>query len=85
MNRSGGLATQMGVNIFDTLLYLFGGVKDKVINREKPDCVGGILFLEHAKIRWFFSINPEHMGVAKEKVYHKMILDWRRSQSHAEL
>lgn len=54
VNRSGGLATQMGVNIFDTLLYLFGGVKDKVINREEPDCVCGILFLEHAKIRWFF-------------------------------
>ncbi|GAA9708576.1 Gfo/Idh/MocA family oxidoreductase [Helicobacter pylori] len=75
VNRSGGLATQMGVNIFDTLLYLFGGVKEKVINREEPDCVCGILFLEHAKIRWFFSINPEHMGVAKEKVYHKMILE----------
>ncbi|WQT68864.1 Gfo/Idh/MocA family oxidoreductase [Helicobacter pylori] len=75
VNKSGGLATHMGISIFDALIYLFGGVKDKVINRDDPDCVGGILFLEHAKIRWFFSINPEHMGVAKEKVYRRMIIE----------
>ncbi len=75
VNKSGGLATHMGISIFDNLIYLFGSVKDKVINRDEPDCVGGILFLEHAKIRWFFSINPEHMGVAKEKVYRRMVIE----------
>ncbi len=75
VNRSGGLATHMGISIFDALIYLFGGVKDKILNIDKPDCVGGILFLEHAKIRWFFSINPEHMGVSKEKIYRRMIIE----------
>ncbi|AFI06046.1 Gfo/Idh/MocA family protein [Helicobacter cetorum] len=75
VDRSGGLATHMGVNIFDMLLLLFGEVKDKVLNKDEPDCVGGILFLEHAKIRWFFSVNPEHMGVAQEKVHRSMIME----------
>lgn len=65
----------MGVNIFDILIYLFGSVKDKVINKEEFDCVGGIFFLEYVKIRWFFFINLEYMGVVKEKVYYKMILE----------
>ncbi len=75
VNKSGGLATHMGISIFDALIYLFGGVKDKILNIDEPDRVGGILFLEHAKIRWFFSINPEHMGVSKEKIYRRMIIE----------
>ncbi|WP_104761016.1 Gfo/Idh/MocA family protein [Helicobacter cetorum] len=75
IDRSGGLATNVGVHIFDALLYLFGDVLDNTLDMEQPDCAGGVLTLEHAKIKWFLSINLEHMGVANQKVYRNMVME----------
>lgn len=57
--KSGGIATNIGVHFFDMLLWLFGGVKESVVHQHTHDRAAGYLELERARVRWFLSINSE--------------------------
>ncbi|WP_120943720.1 MULTISPECIES: Gfo/Idh/MocA family protein [Helicobacter] len=74
-NKSGGLATNIGIHFFDILLDIFGGVVENVVHVHQNDCMGGVLSLEHAKISWFLSINPEHLGVHRDNAYRSLVLE----------
>lgn len=65
--KSGGIATNIGIHFFDILQWIFGGVKYNVVHLDEPQKAAGFLELEHARVRWFLSINrddlprePEH-------------------------
>lgn len=57
--RSGGLATNIGVHLFDVLLWLFGGVQhSEVTYRDRPSnprAMAGRLVLERADVTWSLS------------------------------
>ncbi|MFC3847953.1 Gfo/Idh/MocA family protein [Helicobacter baculiformis] len=72
-NKSGGLAANIGVHFFDILLDIFGDVVDNVVHVHQNDCMGGFLTLKHARISWFLSINPEHLGVHRDSAYRSLI------------
>lgn len=56
--KSGGLAMNIGVHIFDLLISLFGNVTDtRNIMRDKNYITGTTTF-EHAIVNWILSINP---------------------------
>ena len=55
--RSGGLATNIGIHFFDLLLWLFGPVERSEVHYEDPLKTSGYLELERAKIRWYLSID----------------------------
>jgi len=55
--KSGGIATNIGVHFFDLLLWLFGEVKEyRVYHTDKKRMVG-FLELERARVKWFLSID----------------------------
>lgn len=58
INRSGGIATNIGIHLFDLLTYLFGGVKKNIVHIHESDQAAGYLELENARVKWFLSINP---------------------------
>jgi len=56
-DRSGGLATNIGIHFFDLLLWLFGPVEQSEVHLAEPTKTGGYLELEHARVTWFLSID----------------------------
>ncbi len=60
-SKSGGIATNIGVHFFDMLIWVFGGVKENQVHVARPDAMSGYLELERARVRWFLSINEEHL------------------------
>ncbi|MBK8853006.1 MAG: Gfo/Idh/MocA family oxidoreductase [Saprospiraceae bacterium] len=57
--KSGGIATNIGIHFFDMLIWIFGGVEENTVHVHTHDRAGGILRLHKANIRWFMSINPD--------------------------
>jgi UDP-N-acetyl-2-amino-2-deoxyglucuronate dehydrogenase len=56
--KSGGIALNIGVHFFDLLLWLFGPTADLQVHHSDPQRMAGYLELEHARVRWFLSIDP---------------------------
>lgn len=66
--KSGGIATNIGIHLYDMLIYIFGDVKSNVVHVKSHDRVAGFLELERARVRYFLSINAEHLpNEIKEK------------------
>lgn len=64
--KSGGIATNIGVHFFDMLLLVFGAVKQSRLHLLRPDCAAGYLDLQRARVRWFLSINADHLPEAQK-------------------
>lgn len=59
--KSGGIATNIGIHLFDMLIWLFGKPEDTRVNYSDSDRMSGTLDLERAHVRWFLSINKEDL------------------------
>jgi len=57
INKSGGIATNIGVHFFDMLSWIFGEVKSNVVHLHTHDRAAGFLEFDKARVRWFLSIN----------------------------
>ena len=59
--KSGGIATNIGIHLFDLLIWLFG--KPGIIEVYYSDLerMSGLLELEHARVRWFLSIDSRDL------------------------
>ena len=57
VNKSGGIATNIGIHFFDMLAWVFGAVKKNIVHALTEDSAGGFLELENARVRWFLSID----------------------------
>jgi UDP-N-acetyl-2-amino-2-deoxyglucuronate dehydrogenase len=55
--KSGGIATNIGVHFFDMLTWIFGGVRKSTVHLLKKNKSAGYLELEKARVRWFLSID----------------------------
>ena len=56
--RSGGLATNIGIHFFDMLVWLFGPVVTSEVNVRDEWRTGGRFELERADVSWFMSADP---------------------------
>jgi UDP-N-acetyl-2-amino-2-deoxyglucuronate dehydrogenase len=54
--RSGGLATNIGIHFFDLLLWLFGGARRCEVHLREEGRTAGFIECERAEIRWFLSV-----------------------------
>ncbi len=57
VQKSGGVATNIGVHFFDMLSWVFGDVKQNIVHVHTHDRVAGYLELDRARVRYFLSIN----------------------------
>lgn len=77
--RSGGLATNIGVHFFDLLLWLFGKVKHSEVHFEEPLRTAGFIELEKATVKWFLSIDtkdlPESAQKSKQRTFRSVSID----------
>jgi len=56
---SGGVATNIGVHFFDMLGFMFGRLQANHVHYQSETKVGGYLEYEHARVRWFLSVDIE--------------------------
>ena len=56
--RSGGIATNIGIHFFDLLIWLFGPVSQSVVHMRDECRTGGELALQRADVSWFMSADP---------------------------
>ena len=79
-NKSGGIATNIGVHFFDMLAFVFGPLKRNVVHHRAMDCAAGYLEYQRARVRWFLSINvrdvPEALA-GKQKTFRSITVDGR--------
>jgi UDP-N-acetyl-2-amino-2-deoxyglucuronate dehydrogenase len=57
IQKSGGIATNIGVHFFDMLLWIFGDVKQNTVTQHDQITAAGELELEKANISWMLSID----------------------------
>jgi UDP-N-acetyl-2-amino-2-deoxyglucuronate dehydrogenase len=68
LDRSGGLATNIGIHFFDLLIWLFGPVQHSEVHLNDPYKTTGFLELERATVQWFLSMDRNDLPVqASEK------------------
>jgi UDP-N-acetyl-2-amino-2-deoxyglucuronate dehydrogenase len=61
VQKSGGVATNIGVHFYDMLQWVFGPVQKSVVHVASHDRVAGYLELRQARVRYFLSINGDHL------------------------
>jgi len=70
-DRSGGLATNIGVHFFDLLLWLFGKVKHSEVHFEGPLRTAGFIELDKATVKWFLSIDTKDLPASAAKAHQR--------------
>lgn len=77
--KSGGIATNIGVHFFDMLHHLFGGLRENVVHLHSASRAAGSLHLERAHVRWFLSIEandlPPAARAAGQSTWRSITLD----------
>ena len=79
VQKSGGIATNIGVHFFDMLTWIFGSVKENTVHLLRNDKAAGYLCLEKARVRWFLSIDhsdiPENLKNNGCRTYRSITVD----------
>jgi UDP-N-acetyl-2-amino-2-deoxyglucuronate dehydrogenase len=63
IQKSGGVATNIGVHFFDMLGWIFGEFKGVELEMNKPEKAGGKLFFEKANVNWFLSVDEKDLPI----------------------
>ena len=59
--RSGGVATNIGIHFFDLLMWLFGPADSSEVHVREQSRMAGAFTLVHADVRWFLSVDPRDL------------------------
>lgn len=76
--KSGGVATNVGVHFFDMLHFIFGDIKFNEVHYKDEQTVAGYLEYERARVKWFLSIDannlPENAVQGEKKTYRSIMI-----------
>ena len=80
LEKSGGVATNIGIHFFDMLIWIFGKVKHFEVHYSDPiKKMAGYLELEKAKVRWFLSVDlkdlPEEVVKQGKRTYRSLLIE----------
>jgi UDP-N-acetyl-2-amino-2-deoxyglucuronate dehydrogenase len=78
-DKSGGVATNIGVHFFDLLLWLFGSVSGLKVYHSDESRMSGFIELEHARVKWYLSVDkndlPSSAKTGGKTTYRSIIVD----------
>lgn len=75
IQKSGGVATNIGVHFYDMLQWVFGPVQKNVVHIASHDRVAGYLEMRQARVRYFLSINSDHVPEGHSGSYRSITVD----------
>jgi UDP-N-acetyl-2-amino-2-deoxyglucuronate dehydrogenase len=64
--KSGGVPTNIGIHLFDLLIWLFGPVRETRVYMNEPTRMTGFIELERADVTWWLSVEPGDLPFAVE-------------------
>ena len=77
--KSGGIATNIGVHLFDLLHFVFGSLRENVLHYSSDTTAVGYLEYDSARVRWFLSVDshnlPEIALEAEQRTYRSITVD----------
>ncbi len=79
IEKSGGIATNIGVHFFDMLTWIFGDVKENIVQILEKDKAAGYLELDKARVRWYLSLDyddiPDELKAKGQRTYRSIRVD----------
>ena len=79
LEKSGGVATNIGVHFFDMLAFIFGEVKDNIVHHSDKMKAAGYLEFKKARVRWFLSIDgndiPADIRAVGQRTYRSITVN----------
>jgi UDP-N-acetyl-2-amino-2-deoxyglucuronate dehydrogenase len=79
VQKSGGVATNIGIHFFDMLGWIFGKEKKNVVHMLDARKAAGYLELERARVRWFLSIDymdiPDNIKENGQRTFRSITVD----------
>lgn len=79
LNKSGGIATNIGVHFYDMLHFIFGDLQENVVHHSSDTMTSGYLEYEKARVRWFLSVDfkhvPESAKIEGQRTYRSITVD----------
>jgi UDP-N-acetyl-2-amino-2-deoxyglucuronate dehydrogenase len=79
VQKSGGIATNIGVHFFDMLTWVFGDVEKNEVDLHEPTRASGRLKLKRADVTWQLSINeddlPDEVVEKRLRTFRSILID----------
>ena len=79
IQKSGGVATNIGIHFFDMLSWIFGDTERIIVHVSQPNKAAGYLELENARVRWFLSIDhndlPEEAKKSGKRMFRSITVE----------
>lgn len=79
INKSGGIATNIGVHFFDMLHFIFGDLQQNIVHHVSETKSSGYLEYENARVRWFLSIDledvPKDIVATGQRTFRSITVD----------
>jgi len=77
--KSGGVATNIGVHFYDMLTWIFGDVKENIVHISEESKAAGYLKLKRANVRWFLSVDyndvPDHIKEKGQRTFRSITVN----------
>ena len=79
IQKSGGIATNIGIHFFDMLIWIFGDVKNNTTHHLECNKASGYLELEQARVKWSLSVDyndlPENVKEKGQRTFRSITID----------
>ncbi|CZE49279.1 Gfo/Idh/MocA family oxidoreductase [Campylobacter geochelonis] len=79
IEKSGGVASNIGVHFFDMLSWIFGPIQESIVNIKQADTNAGYMRLKNANVRWFLSVNydyiPQNIKESGKRTFRSITVD----------
>jgi UDP-N-acetyl-2-amino-2-deoxyglucuronate dehydrogenase len=79
LQKSGGVATNIGIHFFDMLSWIFGNCRKNTVHLSEPHKAAGFLELENARVRWFLSVDyndiPDSVKATGKRTFRSITVD----------
>ena len=77
--KSGGIATNIGIHLFDLLWWLFGNAEASTVHLDGRKQMAGFIEFERARVRWFLSVDPADLPFpavpGKVSTFRSIVID----------
>ncbi len=77
--KSGGVATNIGIHFFDLLMWLFGAAQGIRVHHSDDSRMAGFIEMERARVRWFLSVDkndlPDSAKTSGKNTYRSITVD----------
>jgi UDP-N-acetyl-2-amino-2-deoxyglucuronate dehydrogenase len=84
IEKSGGIATNIGIHFFDFLMWLFGDVQTSVLHLKDNKRMSGFMELQNANVKWFLSTDrndlPEETSTKGVSTFRSITVDGEEIQ-----